>query len=68
MDSTTEEDGPKYVDQLQDDHVVGEEVGVACGHTRTPVLETEVEDKDAEREEEEDNGDSDDGEAGHTDR
>ena len=64
MGTTTSDCGPEDTNQLYDDHVVGEDIGVARGHVGAllaPSLETEVEDVDVEREEEED---ADDGEGG----
>ena len=64
MGTTTSDCGPEDTNQLYDDHVVGEDVGVAAGRVGallTPSLETQVEDVDVEREEEED---ADEGEGG----
>lgn len=52
MGATTSDCGPKDTNQLYDDHVVGEDVGVARGRVGdllTPSLETKVEDVDIER-------------------
>lgn len=52
MGATTSDCGPEDTNQLYDDHVVGEDVGVARGRVGdllTPSLETKVEDVDIER-------------------
>lgn len=58
------EDGPNGVDHLHDNHVVGDEVRVACrsGTLLPPSLVAQMEDDDEEREEEEDVGDGEGGE------
>lgn len=53
---------PKHTDQLQGDHVVGEEVRVAhcCCRTEAllpPLLETQVDDKETQWEKEDEVGD-----------
>ncbi len=60
MDTTAHECEPYDTYQLCDNHVVGNEIGVAHGCAGAPLppsFETQMEDEDAKREEEDADGD-----------